>query len=419
MSGQPGQTTSEGAKRPGDNPNKLNAKPRQGARPRTKNSTNPTNNSMRLGWIDPLPQVDVIHPLGLEPNPEAIPAGEIELDFSLPQTIAEPFAQTINSVGDRIQMTDEDKELCMDALRAQCHFKAARQLYSTMLDSEKSTNQPLKSVFYDETPIPAHMGGALGIIGHMDTKVGKVMIRDAGLLFKRWIAQGLHIMRPSHYRKDSGKLIWLTRDDYQSAKRLAREEIDRLVKQSYLLDVGGRTLTVSMPQLTTQRLDDYYSQINNSVPNADELRALVSLLQATYIQWRDDDDIPNNMSRHDILLALGLELADGPYLIPDMRESFEEFTSKYTTDIKWRIESIFKVGPPPAGSTGYGAQTVSSTGNVARWQMPLSDADVNIGFLFSPVREFKLYPRLVGYSKRSSDSAKAEFASADGKQFVN
>lgn len=419
MSGQSGQTFPEGPVRPGDNPNVLNAKPRKGARPKTKNSQSSSTSQMRLNWIDPLPQIDVAQPLGLEPNPEVIPAGEIELDFALPETIAEPFAQLVNSVGDRIQLIDDDKESLMDQLRSLSCFKAARQLYSTMLDHEKAVNQPLKAVYYDETPIPSHMAGALGIIGHMDTKVGKVLVKDAGVLFKRWVARGLQISDPTTFKGDPRNLVWNDRDSYQMVQRLAKDKIAELVKQTYQLDVGGTRLTVSMPQLTDQNLQDYYGQINNNVPGADDLRHAVSALQMSYSQYRNDDGIPNNNDRQDILTTLGLDLATGHYDTSGMRDAFEDWCARYTTDYRWRVDSILKTGPPPAGTTGYGAQTVSATGNVARWQYPLSDADVNIGYLFSPVQEFKLYPRLIGYSRRDRTSAQAAFAARDGKAFVN
>jgi hypothetical protein len=374
---------------------------------------------MRLGWIDPLPVVDAIHPLGLDPNPEAIPAGEIELDFDLPSTIAEPFASTVTSVGDRIQMSDEDKETVSDAVKSLSFFKAARQLYSTMQDHEKAVNQPLKAVFYDETPVPLHMAGALGIIGHMDTKVGKVLVKDAGVLFKRWIAQGLYIDDPTTYKYSAQHLVWGDRDSLRLVQRLAREKISDLVKQTYTVNgPEGSDLTVSMPQLVDQDLNTYYGQIHNGVPDADRLRECVAALQMTPTQYRDDDSIPHNQNRRDILRALGLHFSPQQYSVSNMREAFEQWCSTYVTDYKWRVESIFKTGPPPAGSTGYGAQTVSATGNTARWQFPLSDADVNIGYLFSPMRDFKLYPRMVGYSKRSREAASAEFAHADAKAFV-
>jgi hypothetical protein len=374
---------------------------------------------MRLGWIDPLPQVDVIHPLGLEPNPEAIPAGEIDLDFGLPETIGQPFTAVINSVGDRIQLEETERDVLSDRLLSLSFFKAARQLYSTMQDHEKAANQPLKAVYYDETDIPLHMAGALSIIGHMETKVGAVHVRDAGVLFKRWIARGLNIEDSTSFPGDCSNLIWLDRESFKCVQRKARETIDRLVKQTYTVTTEDAEYTVSMPQLVSQDLSDYRNQINNQVPNADDLRHCVDALRATYRQYRDDD-LPDGTARADIFDSLGFRLDDTHFSISAMREGFEEFISTYTTDAKWRIESIFKTGPPPAGSSGYGAQTVSSgTGNSANWKFPLSDADVNIGYLFSPARDFQLNPRLVGYSRRARSAASAAFAQSDAKAFAS
>lgn len=405
--------------KPGDNPNKNNALPRKGARPQKKNSPNGSSQSMRLGWIDPLPQVDVIHPLGLEPNPEAIPAGEVELDFDLPETISRPFCNTVHSIGDRIMLGEDEKEEVADSLLALAYFKAARQLYSTMLDVEKSANQPLKAVYYDETPIPLHMAGALGIIGHMDTKVGQVLVKDAGVLFKRWVSKGLQLRNPATLRGNPSRLVWTDRESFRTVQRLAREEIASLVKQTYTVLVDGAEITVSMPQLQSQDLDVYFNSINNRVPNADDLRHCVAALQMTYRQFERDDDIPHNTTRADILDSLRLEDGTIGFPVATLRDLFEDFVATYTTDVKWRIESIFKVGPPPAGSTGYGAQTVESgPGNTARWQFPLSDADVNIGYLFNPSKAFNLHPRLVGYSRRSRETAASQFANQDAKQFA-
>lgn len=404
--------------KPGDNPNKLNARPR-GIRPKTKNSSGGNiDQSMRLNWIDPLPQVNTIYPLGLEPNPEEIPAGEIELDPQLPETIAAPFASVINSVGQRIQMTEPQIEQASDALTAFSYFKSARQLYSTLQDHEKSENQPLKAVYYDETPIPLHMSGAIGIIGHMDTKIGQVIIQDAGVLFKRWIAKGLSY-KVNFYDDNWTKFIWRGRDDFRCVQRVARQRIDDLTNQTYALRVDNQDLTVSMPKLIDQDLDEYHAQINDLVPNAFEIRRCVAALRMTYPQFRDGNDLPYDYPLADILTSTDLVDAVPIIDIPTMRDEFEDYVAFYTTDIKWRIESIFRVGPPPAGNTGYGAQTVQASGtNLARWQFPLSDADVNIGFLFSPAKSFTLHPRLVGYSKRRREAASAAFAQQDGKAFT-
>jgi hypothetical protein len=409
--------------KPGDNPNKLNAKKRTGVRPQTKNSPNgKSNQSMKMGWVDPLPVVDTIYPLGLEPNVKKVVAGEVELDIHLPEVIATPFSDTVASVADRVQISSDDVETMQAAMKSLAFFKAARQLFSTMSDYEKSYNQPLKSVFYDETPIPLHMAGALGMIGNIQTKVGEVQIRDISLLFKRWIAMGLKESSRdfTSYPGLNGqpnKFVWLTRDGHEAAKRRAREKIDELVKATYTVDHNGTTYTVSMPQLTDQDLATYYGQINNDVPHADELRALVAGLEASFHDFRDDT-LPHGQNRFDFLAGVDMVEAPDSYSIENLRENFENWNSEYITQVKWRIESVFKVGPPPAGDQGFGAQTVSSTDNTAEWQFPLSDADVNIGFLFSPCKSFNLSPRLIGYSQRKREVAQAKFAYADGKAFV-
>lgn len=417
MSGQQGQTPTEGKVKPGDNPNTLNAKPRVGVRPKKKNMpAGQSTGSMRLNWIDPLPVVDAIHPLGLEPNIDSVPAGEITLDFTLPSTIARPFEDVVESVGDRLYLDDDQQRTIKDHLHAQSYFKGARQLYSTMLDHEKAANQPLKAIYYDEEPIPLHMAGALGIIGHMDTKVGQVLIRDAGVLFKRWVLKGTQIANSDFQPTlDAEKSIWKDRESFLAVQRLSREKIEDLVKLTYDLDVSGTVHTVSMPQLINQDLDTYYNSIHNQVPQADDLRACVTALQMSHRQWMDDQNIPHNHDRQDILDAIGLQWAEDLAPASSLRELFEDFTATHVTTVRAKIHAIFKTGPPPAGSQGYGAQTVSSKRTTAAWKMPLSDADVNIGFLFSPNQSFTLNPKLVGYSRRMKETAAAQFAASDGR----
>jgi len=370
---------------------------------------------MRLNWIDPLPVVDSITPIGIEPNVDSIPAGEIDLDFFLPENISQPFADTVYSVSDRLTLDDDQRDEVIDHILALGYFKAARQLYSTMLDHEKAAAQPLKSVYYDETPIPVHMAGALGIIGHIDTKVGQVLIRDAPVLFKRWTVAGLQKAGNFPDLTDARKLIWQDRASYACVQRLARERLDLLVKQTYSIQVNGRAVTASMPQWTGQPLDTYYGWIHNGVPHADTLRECVRAMQMNYTHWKTGEGIPHDGDRDDICAAVGLAWAETSYPEHLLRDMFEDFCATHTTKVRAKLGSLFHVGPPPAGSQGYGAQIVSSAGNQARWNMPLSDADVNIGFLFSPNQSFTLNPRLVGYSTRKREAAVAAFAASDGR----
>lgn len=408
----------DGPERPGDNPNTRNAQRRMNVRPKRTNQPAGQKDTsvMRLNWIDPLPQVDAIHPLGLEPNVDSIPAGIITLHPTLPSTIAQPFMDVVESTADRLFIDEDQKEQMKQHLHAQSYFKAARQLYSTMQDHEKAANQPLKAVYYDEEPIPLHMAGALGIVGHMDTKVGQVLIQDAGVQFKRWILEGTKIANPDLFNNiESHRAIWDDVESHRAVKRIAKERISELVKTPYTLEVAGVTHSVCMPPLDEENLPRYHESITNQVPHADELRMCVAAIESTPRQWQSGEALPHNADRTDITTALNLDYAGDLAPVRNLRELFEDFTALHVTTVRAKIQSIFKTGPPPAGSFGYGAQTVTSDRTKAQWTMPLSDADVNIGFLFSPNQSFVLSPRLVGYSRRQRETAMASFAAADGK----
>lgn len=410
-------SVTEGPRKPGDNPNLRNAKKRQGPRPKAKNSPNASTSSMNVRWIDPLPQVNVIHALGLEPNPCEPTAGEIDLDPSLPETIANPFCSLVESVSVRLTFDQGDIDNATSSLKALGYFKAAKQLYSTMLDHEKSMNQPLKAVYYDETGIPAHMSSALGMIGHMDTKVGKVLIRNASTLFKRWITKGLTIVDANAGTPapipDIFSLVWNDEDGLDLAKRLAREEIARITDLSYPF----HNINVSIPRLTNQPLQQYHDDIHTAAPRSADLASLVSLLLMDKDDWR----IGNMPNGHDLDTCLGIInlTLSGPDQEPgELRRRFEDFIALYVTRDKWRIESLVKTTPGPSGSTGYGAQTVSSTENTANWQFPISDGDVSLGYLFSPNVHCELRPKLIGYARRSKNAASADFAYQDAKEFA-
>jgi len=413
----------EGPTKPGDNPNKSNAQRRKGARPNVKNQTNSSASKMSLAWIDPIPTSDIkLEKLGIEHNVKDFPSGYIELNNLLPVNIADPFCDTVRAIGDRINMADDDKDLVGNNLISLCFFKCARQLYSTMLPTEKSANQTLKSVFYDDTPIPTHMAGAISMIGHLETKVGPVLIRNASTLFKRWISRGLQLSSPDFGTSNQEepqftRLVWPEQDGLDLVHRLARDKIETLTNQRYTLTIGQDDFTVSMPKLTDQTLVQYYHSINNIVPEHEQLRDLTSLLQINLARWKTKT-IGNDRNIDDALNHLNLTYAPDHYLANELRDSYEGWTSAYTTLIRARVDAIFKTGPAPTGSHGFAAQTVSSSDTSAQWQFPLSDSDLALGFTFSPMNSFVLTPKLIGYSKRRADAVASEFALQDGRSMV-
>jgi len=408
----------DGPRKPGDNPNTLNARRRKNARPKTTNTTSTSehNKNMKFSWIDPLPQVDVIYPIGLDPQPASFPAGHVELRFDLPSVIADPFIQQFESVGDRTLLHEEIIKTGKKKMESQAYFKSARQLYSTMLDHEKSQNQPLKAVYYDETAIPSHMSAAIGIIGHMETKVGKVLVKHASTLFKRWIAKGLQI-DPDASQIDTvsaDTLVWGDSDSRELAYELARKKIEDITNDVYTITVDNVTHHVSMPKLHNHNLDDYYAMISDQVPDATMLRGLVSLLNTSQNQW-NNNIIGNGFNFDDVLNHLNLTYAPEEYSVRVMREQFENCMSCYITGVRVHIESLLHVSPPPAGSNGYGAQLVKSNGIQANWEFPISDADAAMGFMFSPNESFTLTPKIVAYSRRDKNTVMSNFASRDGK----
>jgi len=372
---------------------------------------------MGLRWIDPLPVVDP-KPIDLEEIIESTPAGYVELDPELPGHIAKPFCDLVHSVHQRTNLPEEDIEYCTEKLRAQSYFKACRQLYSAMSDSQKSKLQPLKSVFYDSTYIPTHMGAALAMIGNFDSKLGTVEVKHGNVLFKRWMTKGLIIDPDSSINDttvvDPNALIWKD----AASKDLVDEAIDKKLEEyhnsdTFTVSVAGANVTAGVPRIRIHQTS--FNQISPVYPHADEMRALLALrLQSTraYIAGLP---LTGGYQMQDALDALGLEMAPAALSDVNIREEFEDCCATYAVKAKSHIDAVLYVGESPAGNRGFAAQIIGSEGNQARYTMPVSDADRHIGFMFSPATSFELNPRFVAYARRRRDVMAASFAKKDGK----
>ena len=97
------------------------------------------------------------------------------------------FADTIRSLGRRTFDSPLLADEVADVIVSITHFKASKQLYSTLSDPEKSVLQPLKAVFYDSNTIPDRICGSLSMVGNIDSKLGIIKVKNNCLLFKRWI----------------------------------------------------------------------------------------------------------------------------------------------------------------------------------------------------------------------------------------
>jgi hypothetical protein len=333
---------------PGDNPNKRSASRRKMNRPKVKNQ--PANSSPQqdtVKWYDPTPVVDPL-PAVLEQNIETVPSGEIELNLELPSFIADPFAKAATSVLSRTDLDPAQILNVSEKIEAVAYYKACRQLYSTLTDPQKSCLQPLKAVFYDTSKIPNHMSAALSMIGNMDTKLGLVEIRDAPVLFRRWLISGLNI-DPDVPAFDGSVLpsSLVFRDSYSKKliDRLATNRLKILHDKQFTVKIGNDDVNVSQVMPTIN--DAGYNSISNIYPDADEMRDLVAITQMTTRDFVKSKAVPHRRVLDDALSHLGLRIVPVGYTDPDLRVAFEEAMESYLTNELIHIQSVFNVGEPP------------------------------------------------------------------------
>lgn len=93
------------------------------------------------------------------------------------------------------------REIANDVI-GQMYFRCARQLYSSMTACDKAGVEVLKNVYYDTRPIPSAFKILILMVDTFDTEFGAVRIRDATILFRRWILAGLRYPRSDVVAKD-------------------------------------------------------------------------------------------------------------------------------------------------------------------------------------------------------------------------
>jgi len=410
--------------RPGSNPNKDNAKPRKGNRPRTKNSPSAKTNT-ETKWIDPLPHVNPIS-ADLTPIIESLPSGEFDLDFDLPTRIATPFSEAFANVAPRTIGNNEVVAHTSAKILSLGFYKAAKQLYSTMTDPEKGINQPLKIVYYDGTEVPSHMAAALSMIGHLDTKFGKIYLRNASTLFKRWIVHGLYIDPDGGYEPamlmdlPANTLVWRDHDGLALVHRLALEYVEDLRLNTYDINIAGTPLRYSIPTLTgVNDLNDYYGHILPDQPFTEELRDLVSLLGITSQAWlRGELILPHGRDVGQCFARLNLNIAPDSHSQSELRLKFEHVMSSYIVRDSMHVGGLFNLAASPSGNFGYSAQLVNSDGLRAHTTLPISDSDMAYGYTFNPCGHFKFSPKIVAYSQFSQEQSASAIAHKDFKSIA-
>lgn len=160
------------------------AQRRRNNRPRTRNQPRNRTQEYDLKWVEPIQNVDP-QPQKFVPNAIDDFIGEIDLNPDLPERIGNGPSEVFYAVSQGIAMADNVARSISEDMVAQSYFKCAKQLFSSLVDSDKSNCQPLKGVFYDTTPLPKSMNVPISMIGNFETKFGDVRVKYATVLFRR------------------------------------------------------------------------------------------------------------------------------------------------------------------------------------------------------------------------------------------
>jgi len=330
------------------------------------------------------------------------------------------------SASKRTFLDEESATSCASALKGQCHFKACKQLFSTLNAEEQSNLQPLKPVFYETTEIPKHMSAALSMIGHFDTKLGKVEVRDAPNLFRRWLLKGLlsfdcdfkdiidNNIKKEITMEDANNMVF--RDSYGKMllDRLATEKLKLYHDDPFTITLNGTAIPCSVPLMDAK---SDINSINTIYPNADNMTKMMKILKMSKKDFASGKD-PGDDTWDNLLGPLGLNIAPSYLTDSVLRQLFNECTRTYTTDFGIHISAILEIGAPPSGDSGFSAQTICSDGNAGTTSLPLSDSDRMMGFTYSPCTGFYINPKFKIYGQRTDTQLRSEMAKRDLRRNV-
>jgi len=113
-----------------------------------------------------------------------------ELDLDLPDQLTKPVISALQTLARKACLTKAFSNSLVESLRSLVYFEAAKQLYATMLDDEKSKVEDLRAVYNNKSMVPICITRVLAVIGLRDTVYGKTLVRDAPYLFRYWVFVG-------------------------------------------------------------------------------------------------------------------------------------------------------------------------------------------------------------------------------------
>ncbi|KAI0565225.1 hypothetical protein FGB62_21g447 [Gracilaria domingensis] len=126
-------------------PKVTRARRRRNNRPRVRNQSR-GNLGLDFKSVDPLPNDNSI-PQKFHSNPVGDHVGEIELRSSLPVDIGHATSEFFYSFTQQYSLAEKVARDTSDDIIAQTFFKSAKQLFSSLNESQKSNCRPLNVSF--------------------------------------------------------------------------------------------------------------------------------------------------------------------------------------------------------------------------------------------------------------------------------
>jgi hypothetical protein len=352
----------------------------------------------------------------LDANHVVVPAGHIDLRVDLPSSLAEPFTQAISTSLERTNVPAVRVGEVARDLEAQTYFKSARKLYATMTAPEKSRLQALKAVYYDATPLPKHLCSAMDIIGHFESKLGKIEVSYPELVFKRWVAKGLNCSTQAGFDQATNpaeSMVWRDAVSKRYLNDLADRRMQHLCNVAF--DYHGIQVKPSRPPNTAAG----YTALSDHYPDIEEMRNLVAFLMQDETGYVAGNALHRSRNINDVFNHLHVNIAPNNYRNNGLMHGFGDFSADYLMNTHPHVTSVFEIGECPNAEKGYGAQIVRSQDVTAHFELPLADSDKAIGFMFNPSTGFRINPRFVAYNRRRMKEEAFDFASQDLKHFAN
>jgi len=387
--------TNRGGQRPGDNPNKRNAKERKNYRP--KRVDVPRNTDARpTGFTiaDPAPPVSFQHGEIAQVQEEQY-IGYVTLDFACIRRIVDPFVQTASGMANAY--ATPDILVGARALHVATPLAIAKQLYETLDAGSQMALSTLRSISSLRLQIPTTLSVVLAIFGNVETRLGNVGVNNPITTFMRLIAYAYLIDQDiDDVPAVAARVPTLFFDTADLAAVMSpplQSYVNAFYETIRTVNVAGEDIQVYPrhrgPGEASQPYSDYLDILGVPADIRDVvLRATFILDQGvTYALLTHQDSAP-------LLVAIGYEPFD---IRPDvLRDFVSEFSRRYTATYQTMLVRIFLLTETSSSSKGKLASLVQASHHNsdlnARSKVPLSDSDAYLGFMVQPAAEVSFNP---------------------------